>query len=105
MFFGILEIDGASRTHLGAKTAFARFLQINTLIRIDLVFEGHRLGIFDEDRFSLFGGGVVVIIDFFGTFCRAFTAGNTFTHVHITGMFLYRYGKVAFAAADLGDLA
>jgi len=82
-FLGIVEINCPGVTDFFTKTAGTRFLQTDTGVGIDLIFERYRLGVFDINRFTLAGCRVVFTVHFLRTFLRAGAAGDTLGHVHI----------------------
>ena len=104
-FFRVIKVDGTGRACLGTGAASTGFIQPDAGLRIDLIFEGHCLGVFDIHRLPLAGPGIVFIINFFRTFGCALPAGNAFIHINVTGMFLDRHLEISRTAGNIGYLA
>ena len=98
--FRVIEIDGTGRTEFFTGPAFS-LLQINTVVRIDGVFQGYGLGVWHIDGLAFDQLFVVNVIYFFGTFFCTYAAGDAFVHVHIAGMLDNGYGKIAFFSRNV----
>ena len=96
----IVEQNGPGGTKFFTGLAFA-LLQVDTLFRIDGVFQRYGLGIGNVDGFSL-GQSLVVFVRLF---CRAFlgtgTAGDALFHVDVSGLSGHRYVKIALLTFDI----
>ena len=83
--FLIVKVYGLGGTKFFAGFAFALF-EINTLVRINHVFQGNCLGVLHIDGFALAQIAVIGIRHFFRAFFSAQAAGNALVHIHVTGM-------------------
>ena len=101
-FWGVLEIDGARWAEFLAGAAFA-FVQIDAIVRIDCIFKGYRLGVWDVNGFSLRQTFIVFIGHFFGTFFSTHTACDTFVHIHIARLLNDPDGEIPFLSGNLLD--
>ena len=98
----VVEIDGPRGTKLFASPAFA-LVQVQAVLRIDHIFQWHRLAVLDIGRLALGDAHVERVVHFFGTFLGAQAAGDAFVYVDITGFLANRDPKVPFLPADIDD--
>ena len=81
----VVEFDGPCRAEFLAGPALA-LLQVDTLIRIDHVFQGNGLGVFHIGRLALGQSRIIFTDHLFWTLLRAHAAGNALVHVHVPGI-------------------
>ena len=94
IFLHVIEFDGTGGTKFFTGFTFA-FDKVNTMFGIDGVFQGYRLGVLHMSRFTLDESCIVFIVNLFGTFFGAQSAGNAFFHINIPGILDNVYVKVA----------
>jgi hypothetical protein len=76
------------------------FLEIDAVIRIDGIFQGHRLAVLDINRLALGQAHVVLIRHFLRAFLGTEPAADTFVHIDIAGLLLQRRRKVSGFAGN-----
>jgi hypothetical protein len=96
----VLKIDGTGGADLLAGAAASFFFEVNTLLRVDGIFQGHRLGVGDIYSLAFDQPGIVMIHHLFGTFLRTLTTGNAFIHIHIAGLLSDSDFEIAFFTVD-----
>tara|TARA_B100000614_G_C14541611_1_gene490488 strand:- start:1074 stop:1490 length:417 start_codon:yes stop_codon:yes gene_type:complete len=79
-------VNGVCRTDIRAGTALV-LLQFQADVRVDDVFQGHCLGIFDVDSGPLLEISVVTVIMFSGAFLSTGTAADTEVFTDVPGFF------------------
>jgi len=85
-FFLLIKIHSIRRAEFLTGSAFPLF-KIDTVIRVNHIFEGHSLGILDIGCLAFRKTLIVFIIHLAGAFFSAYSAGNTFSHIHIARAF------------------
>ena len=93
LFFLIIKIDGIAGAELFACPAFS-FFQVNTIIRINHIFERYGLAVFYIGSLAFAKVHVEFIIYFFGAFFSTDPAGDAFIHVNIPGFLFQINGKI-----------
>ena len=99
--FGLIsKSNGAGGAKFFTGPAFA-FGQVYALSGINDVFQRNGLSILDINGLAVAQGAVIFIFNFFGALLRTQPAGDTFIHIHITGILRQRYLKVAFFTGNI----
>ena len=80
----VFKIDGAGRAIFFAGLALS-VLKIDTIVCINGVLEGDRLGVLHIDRLAFAETRIVFIIHLFGAFFSAQTTSDTFVNLNISG--------------------
>jgi len=81
----LVKIDRTGGTQLFTGPAFA-FLNINTAVAVDTIFQRDGLGVFDKGGFALDQPAVVRINNLFGAFFSTGAAGNAQRLVDVARM-------------------
>ncbi len=97
--FLVVEIDGAGGAEFLAGPAFAA-LQVDAVVAVDGVFEGHRLPVLDIGGFPFVDPHVEFVVDLPGAFFGAEAAGDTFVHIDVSRFFSDVYGKISGVSRD-----
>jgi len=88
------KINSACRTVLFTGLTSALFLEIDTVIRINYIFERYCLGILHIDGLAFSQALVLFILDLAGTSLGTDPAGDTFIHVYIARTLTHSYLKI-----------
>ena len=100
--FRVIKVNGTGRTEFFTGPAFS-LLQINTVVRIDGIFQGYSLGIWHIDRLAFDQFFIINVIHLFGTLFCTDTAGNAFFCVHIPGMLNNSYRKITLLTRNISQ--
>jgi hypothetical protein len=98
--FGICEVDGISGAVFFTGPTFA-FLDEDTVLRIESVFQGNGLAIRDIGGLAFAQSAIEFVGDFFGAFFRAHATCDTLIDIDIARVFLDGYGKITSFACNL----
>jgi len=98
----LIVFNGSGGTDFFAVPAFI-LGELDTLGRIDAVFQGNGLIVFHIDGFTFDKACVVGVRDFLGAFFRAETTGDTFFSVNVPWFFLEQNLKIACFTLDVNN--
>jgi hypothetical protein len=99
----VIELNGIGGTEFLTGPALP-LLEVNAILWINGVFKGDGLGILYISRLPLNEPCIIFADDFLGTFFCTYSTGNTFVHVHITGILGHVDFKIPLLSGYLFDL-
>jgi hypothetical protein len=96
----IIKIYSAGLAKFLTGPAFS-LLEINAVVLIDRILEGHSLRIGDINSLPLYQTFIIDIINFFRTFFSTCPTGNTFIQIHKPWMLDNLHRKITFFSRNI----